>query len=229
MSACAACLDCSALLLFGCSRSPCDSVTLFAVWTTTANIFSTSNLPQTFAQYVLQFYVSLLYYHLVNSNGSPARELVLVIPINKTTNPSPAAVIPHRLPDLQSMSCTINWMVVFISLKKNSDRKRNVQSGFWLPYSLLFTDHDPRKPLCVLCGQAITSNSNKPAHPACSNQSQLCHFSNPPSQFTAYRNSDGVLPCPRCKKGFVRPSELVVRVHVDFLSGIMLISISASL
>jgi hypothetical protein len=119
---------------------------------TTSNIFFASTLPQTFPQYVLQFYVSLFYYYLINSNGSPGRALILEIPINKTSNPSLAAVIPLHHPDLQSTSFTINWMVVCISFTIFSDRKRNTQSGFCLPYSLLFTDHDPRGLLFIKCG-----------------------------------------------------------------------------
>jgi hypothetical protein len=189
--------------------------------------------PQTFPQHVLQFYVSVLYYSLVNSNDSTVRELVPAIPINKITNPSPAAVIPLRLLDLQSTSCTFNYIVFCISfcisLKIFSDQKRNARSEFSLPHSLLLTNHDSRESLCVKCGHALPSNSKQPSHPACNNRSQLCHFSAPVSQFTAYRNFDGCLPCPRCEKGFVRPSELVVCILVDFSPGITLISVAATL
>jgi len=69
-----------------------------------------------------------------------------------------------------------------------------------------------RNELCVKCGHALSDDCKQDYHPACNNRSQVCRFTDPVTQLTAHRKSDGYLPCPRCKKDFVRPSELTVCV-----------------
>jgi hypothetical protein len=116
-----------------------------------------------------------------------------------------------------------NCIVFSVSLKIVSDQKRNARSEFHIYHSVLLTNRYYRELLCVKCGHALSSKCKEQFHSACANRSQLCHFTDPVSQFTAYRNSDGYLPCPRCKRGFVHPSELTVCILVDFSSYIVLI------